>query len=394
LLGLGHVQRAALLARALAKRGEHVLFVTGGLPVPGLELGGVEPVALPPLAAADEAASTIARPDGRPPDARYLAERRAALLALLVRHDPAIVLLELFPFGRHALAFELGPLLLQLAADRARRGDAAPRVAVSVRDIVVSKKNPSWYELSVVAVIMQWVDRVLVHGSPDLIPLDRTFGLAGALADRLVYTGYVVPDPAPPGEATPRGEVVVSGGGGRVAGTLFRAALAARALAPAAAALPWRLITGPYLPADVQAELAAEAAALPPQAGRPGVVVERFRDDFPALLRGAALSISQAGYNTVLDVLQSGVRAVVVPFEGSGDEQPLRARLLAARGRLTVVPESELGPARLAAAMEAALAAPDLPAPARLDTGGAARAAALLAGMVDGVVAARRGGPG
>ncbi|MBI3458184.1 MAG: glycosyl transferase, partial [Candidatus Rokubacteria bacterium] len=34
LLGLGHVERAARLARALARAGERVLFVSGGVPVP------------------------------------------------------------------------------------------------------------------------------------------------------------------------------------------------------------------------------------------------------------------------------------------------------------------------------------------------------------------------
>jgi predicted glycosyltransferase len=117
--------------------------------------------------------------------------------------------------------------------------------------------------------------------------------------------------------------------------------------------------------------------------------VETFRDDFPALLRGAALSVSQAGYNTVLDVVGSGVPAVVVPYEGSGDEQPLRAGLLAERGVLLVVPAGALSPTRLAAAMEAALATPGFPAPARLELDGAGRSAAIAGTLIDEVAAAR-----
>jgi predicted glycosyltransferase len=80
--------------------------------------------------------------------------------------------------------------------------------------------------------------------------------------------------------------------------------------------------------------------------------------------------VSQAGYNTVLELIAHRVRAVVVPYEASGDEQPLRAGLLAARGLLDVVPEAELTPARLAAAMDAALERPGFPTPARLDLDG------------------------
>jgi predicted glycosyltransferase len=395
LLGLGHAKRAALLARALARAGEHVLFVQGGLTVPGLDLGGAELVALPALVAADDAASRLALPDGRAPDAAYLAARRDRLLALVAERDPGVVLFELFPFGRHALAFELGPLLLAVAGDRTRRGDAAARVAVSLRDIVVSKANAAWAELSVCAVVERWVDRVLVHGSPELIALDRTFTLASRLQDRLVYTGYVAEGPSDTeGAPTPAGEVVISGGGGRVAMSLFRTALDARPLAPGAARLPWRVLTGPYLDAGARDELEARAAALGRLGDRPAVVVESFREDFPALLGRAALSVSQAGYNTVLDLLRSRVRAVVVPYEGSGDEQPLRARLLAERGVLEVVPAAECTAPRLAAAMEAALTRCDFPAPAAIDLDGAARAAAIVGAMLDGVAKARGQAPG
>lgn len=390
LLGLGHWRRGAVLARALAESGRQVVFVTGGLPTPGPELGGVDHVALPPLTAADESVSALALPDGRTPDPAYLAARRAQLLAALACHDPAVVLLELFPFGRHALAFELVPLLLAVAEDRRGRGPAAPRVVVSLRDILVGKKNQPWHELSTLAVARQWIDRVLVHGSPDLIPLSQSFSLADRLGRRVVYTGYVAA-PVPAGAALATGDVIVSGGGGRVAERLLHAALAARPLCPSASRRRWRLFTGPYLPADQRAELEARVAALP-GGDDPPVVLETFRSDLPSLLHGAAVSVSQAGYNTVADVLASGVRAVVVPYGGSGDEQPVRATVLAARGLVKVVPEAELSPARLAAAVEDALTAPGFPPPVRLDLRGAVHSATVIGALVDRVLAARQAG--
>jgi predicted glycosyltransferase len=393
LLGLGHLERAARLARALKRAGEPVVFVQGGRPVPGLDLGSAEVAALPPLVAADESVSGLAWPDGRRPTPAELADRRDRLLACLHAHDPSVVLLELFPFGRHALAFELGALLLALADDRGRRGPAAPRVAVSLRDVLVSKPNQAWFELAAVAVACQWTDRVLVHGSPDAIPLDRTLALADRLGDRLVYTGYLGPDTRrPPG--APHGEVVISGGGGQVAGPLYRAALAAWPLTTTARGRPWRLVAGPYLAEVTRRELEQQARELPARDGRRAVVVEAHRPDLGAHLAGAALSVSQAGYNTVLELVAHGVRAVVVPFEASGDEQPLRAGLLAARGLLAIVPEAELTPARLAAAMDAALDRPGFPAPVSLDLDGAARSVEILAALAAGVRAARAQGAG
>jgi predicted glycosyltransferase len=133
---------------------------------------------------------------------------------------------------------------------------------------------------------------------------------------------------------------------------LIEAALAARALGPLAEA-PWRFLIGPNMAEAAFRDLAARA-----DGGVPGgVIIERARPDFRSLLARGRLSISQAGYNTVLEVLAAGIPAVVVPFAaGSETEQSLRARLLAARGALTVVEEAALTPASLAAAIAAAAA--------------------------------------
>mgnify|MGYP000219796384 CR=1 FL=1 len=45
-----------------------------------------------------------------------------------------------------------------------------------------------------------------------------------------------------------------------------------------------------------------------------GMIVEPARADFRAVLRNATLSISQAGYNAVVDTLCCADRAVLVPF--------------------------------------------------------------------------------
>jgi predicted glycosyltransferase len=87
------------------------------------------------------------------------------------------------------------------------------------------------------------------------------------------------------------------------------------------------------------------------------VKLERFRPDLPALLAGAGLSISQAGYNTVCDILRARCRSILVPFAAGGEtEQSLRAEKLARLNLAHVVPESSLDAQRLIAAIAAAKA--------------------------------------
>src|SRR5207237_8057197 len=115
------------------------------------------------------------------------------------------------------------------------------------------------------------------------------------------------------------------------------------------AELPWLLLAGTNLP---EAEFAALRRAAPHF-----VTIERFRRDFAGLLRGCRVSVSQAGYNTVLDILAARARCVLVPFAAEREtEQLMRAERLAALGAAELVRECELTPSSLAGAIERAAA--------------------------------------
>ena len=66
LLGVGHLSRAAAIARALDDAGLAVTFVSGGAPALRLDLGRAASVQLPPALAGDATFAEIVDPDGRP----------------------------------------------------------------------------------------------------------------------------------------------------------------------------------------------------------------------------------------------------------------------------------------------------------------------------------------
>jgi predicted glycosyltransferase len=372
LLGIGHLRRAALIAKAADRAGLSVLLVSGGLPVPGLDIGKAAFAQLPPLRAADQTFSALVDERGRPVDEAWRAKRRDRLLALFRTARPRLLLIEMFPFGRRQLRFELMPLL-----EAARAAQPRPLVVASVRD-VINRQRKAEKTAWILDALRGHFDRVLVHGDPSFLSLEASFPEAVRIADLLDYTGYVASPPPerPASRDAGGGEVLVSTGGGAVAGPLIEAALAARPLSRLRAH-PWRILAGHNLPAERFRGYRGQAEA--------GVVIERARPDLPALLAGAALSISQAGYNTVMEVLAAGVPAVVVPFSGAGEtEQSQRASMLSERGLMTVVGEEDLDGRTLAAGIDLALArqaAPDQPGvmPA-MD--GAAKTADKLAGLL------------
>lgn len=347
LLGIGHLKRAATLAQALRAAGFEVTLASGGAPVEGIQV-----LQLPPGSSPDF--KQLLDENGKPVDDAWKTRRRDALLGAFQQSLPEILLIELFPFGRRQMRFELVPLL-----ETARAAPRRPLIVCSVRDLI--QPNPAREE-EMLERFERYFDRLLVHGDPGVAPFERSFGKAARLAGKLYYTGYVVEE-IPMG-STGKDEVLVSAGGGAVGRRLLETAIQARPLTRLRDRT-WRVLAGVN---------ARDLGGL----GGEGVIVERARNDFTLRLKNCVLSVSQAGYNTVMETLQAGARAVLVPFAGGGEsEQTLRARLLAERGLVHVVEEGVLTAATLAAAVDRA-AAGARPAPGAIDLGGARRSAELL----------------
>jgi predicted glycosyltransferase len=176
--------------------------------------------------------------------------------------------------------------------------------------------------------------------------------------------------PAQPELVVAEHDVIVSVGGGAVGKDLLCAAIDASKTGPLAQ-LRWLLLSGPNMAGEAFHALAAQCPA--------HVEIRHFVSDLPSRLAGARLSISQAGYNTVSDVLVARCRAVLVPFEAGGEtEQLTRARLMTAHGLAIMLREGEVSGPSLTEAALAALALPEPEAEIALD-GAAMTARTLLA---------------
>ena len=145
---------------------------------------------------------------------------------------------------------------------------------------------------------------------------------------------------------------------------MFEAALSAAHTIPHHT---WRFLMGG------EPERVARFAALAPD----NVTVEGLRDDFRTILAQSAASISLAGYNTTLDLLQTGTPGVLVPFdEGNEVEQGLRARALSNRSGIEVCTSDQLE--HLSDCVQRALAAGPQP-PRTRNMDGAAETVRIVA---------------
>jgi predicted glycosyltransferase len=163
----------------------------------------------------------------------------------------------------------------------------------------------------------------------------------------------------------------VSAGGGIAGEPLLRTAIEAHNYLPE---VEMKVIAGPFLSDESWRALRSLAH------GKNKLRLVRQVSDLCSELRSAAVSISQAGYNTCLDVLRARVPAILVPFAKEGeDEQRKRALRLQDLGAVKVVEQNDLTPARLAAEIRASMNSKFV-TPA-LDLNGAENAAALIESM-------------
>jgi predicted glycosyltransferase len=360
LLGSGHLSRAATLARGIAAAGHEVSLVSGGLPAPHLPLAGLRVIQLPAIRSDGTAFTRLLDTDGAPVTDGYLRQRKNLLLRTFEQITPDILVTELFPFGRRMLRAEFLALL-------ARAKQSGTGIVASIRDVLNPPSKPekaAWAEEMIAA----YYDAVLVHADPQVITLDKSWPVSDILAPKLRYTGFIAP-PLPETQPGAAGEVdiLVSAGGGAVGQRLFETARDAAWLDPGR---HWRLLVGGADAPRFSKTLSAQAPA--------NLVVEPVRPDFRALLQRARTSVSFCGYNTALDVLQTGVPAVFVPFDAANEkEQTLRARAMSALPSISVLSGEALGPEALYDAVAVMENLPRRPA-RRTGLDGAARSADIL----------------
>lgn len=342
LLGTGHLARALTLARAFAARGHDVRVASGGVPAPHLSQPGDPPIVqLPALRSAGTDFTRLLAETGDAADPALYAARDAALRALVQDFRPDCIITELFPFGRRILKAEFERLL-----DVAQGLETPPLVVSSVRDILAPPSKPAKVAYAE-AILDQYYDAVLVHSDPAVVPLTASWPVSAKVARKLHYTGFVaVPAPVSLPDA-PKGEILVSAGGGEVGETIFDAALRAARMDQTR---HWRL----FVPGDARERLAEEA---------PGNVRVSAPDpDFRRRLLSAGASVSMCGYNTALDLLHSGVPAVLIPFDADGEtEQGLRAEALSERSGIVTLWADDLSGEALLLALDCAQAMPRRP---------------------------------
>ncbi len=351
--GLGHLRRNLRIVSGLRRQRPDLeaLLVTGAKSAERLTAPfALDCVQLAPVAKVANGRYVSADDGGSVDD--VLRARSAAILDVVRRFVPDLILVDRYPRGMHD---ELAPALRQHAAQR----PGAPAV-LGLRDILDRPETirAEWRTNGYSAAIRETYAMVLCYGDPTVYDPVSEYGLPDDIAARIRFTGYLADDLLAADSVEVRRRhrkaqrrlAVCTLGGGRDASPIAESFLSAMAELEGRG---WSgvLITGPYMaPEDVERLQRHEATR--------SVSVLRMVDDVPSYLAAADAVVSMGGYNTVCELLALAVPAVIVPRVHPREEQRMRAERLGACGLVQWIEPTALSPGVLAAGIERVTAIP------------------------------------
>ncbi|MEM9923630.1 MAG: glycosyltransferase [Cyanobacteria bacterium P01_D01_bin.50] len=378
ILGMGHLVRSMEIVRGLMQDFQ-ICFINGGQIIKEFEIpDGIEVINLPAIKT-DAEFKQLQAVDTSLSLAEVQEIRKNKLLELAESFQPDVLVIELFPFGRGKFSFELIPLLEKLQASY-----KPVKIVSSLRDIVVTKTNQEKYENKVCRLMNQYFDMLLIHGDSTFVALDESFSRVKDIQCETRYTGYVVQKPPINPQLTNEDRkkiddeqplILVSVGGGRFGHELIDCVIASADILKQQIPHQIQVFTGPFAPEDklqVWQKLTEN---------KNNIQVSRYTRNLLSYMQKADLSISMSGYNTTLNVMTTGVRAMILPFKGNNDqEQRIRAGKLDSLGVVKMIDESDLIPEIFSTKMVDYLA--QKPNKIKFDANGVENTAVLIKNLV------------
>lgn len=345
--GLGHLRRTMTLAEALhARHPRAQILITTGSPCAThfAHSAGIDLVKVPSVTK-NSAGQYVARTPGVELES-VLRLRRQILGEVQRNYAPHVLIVDHQVLG---LCDELSDVLRLAHAH-------GTRTILGMRDIIDAPESVAreWGRPRARRALAEEYDRVCVYGAPEIFDPRVEYPIPTEIRQRVEFVGYI----ARPASHVPhrrlsadrrraggRPRVLVTVGGGDDGAERIETYFEALELGRA----PWdsTVVLGPLCAPELARSFEQRARALP------DVELQRFNADLPRALEGTDAVVGMAGYNSVVEILQSRVPAVLCPRSFPRREQLMRAQRLDALGLVECIatPTAET----LRAAVERAL---------------------------------------
>ena len=355
LSGVGHFVRSREIVRALSKR-HSVWFVTGGLEVPGPQLNSsVRRVRLAGIRRSKAGLEPLTETRDLKDTFKH---RKTALTTLFSKVRPDVLVIEHFPFSKWILEKEILSVI-----ELARISNLHTRILCSVRDYPMGHEariDSERYQTEVVTQLNAKFDALLVHSDPNCVKIETLLPWLSEVSIPIYHTGYVSEKLSLLGAHRNRDDgvegprhVLVSCGG-----LQEELRLANLCVSAWLELLERKKTDGRKM--VIFAGLSTEHKKfrqLTRRAQNGAFEIRPFTDRFLSWMPTADLSISQGGYNTTMNLLETRTRSILAPNPAMSD-QVYRARMMEVKRLASIIDATKICSTSLADRIRVQLAQP------------------------------------
>lgn len=198
-------------------------------------------------------------------------------------------------------------------------------------------------------VIDRFYDEVWVYGCKSVFDTVKEYAFPEQVVRKTVYCGYLKRPTLAAERMDGPPRILVTTGGGGDGGEVIEAYLSGLSTLPRNVALRSTVIFGPQMPQARRAEILRRFDYMA------DVAFLEFEAEIANRYAQSDVVVSQAGYNTVCELLSFSRRAILVPRSEPVREQLIRARLMAQQGFFECIEPQDLTPENLIAKVREAL---------------------------------------
>jgi len=342
--GMGNIRRTLLLAEEFITSypGASILIITGSPMIHAFRIPkGIDYIKLPCL---DRLEAEQYAPRFLSGCANEVKQTREAILReSILQFNPDLIVVDKRAAGVDG---ELLPTLHSL-----QQNGRHTRLVLGVRDILddpertrkVLADNGSF------EVIGEFYDEVWIYGCKAVFDTVSEYAFPEPVVHKTVYCGYLKRPTVAMERLDGPPRVLVTTGGGGDGSDVIEAYLTGLSCLPRNVALSSTVIFGPQMPQVRREEILRRFDYMA------DVDFLDFEAEIANRYAQSDVVVSQAGYNTVCELLSFSRRAILVPRSEPVREQLIRARLMAERGCFECIEPQDLTPDTLLAKVREAL---------------------------------------
>jgi predicted glycosyltransferase len=341
---MGNIRRTLLLSEEFITSypGASILIITGSPMIHAFRIPrGIDYIKLPCLDRLEAEQYTPRYLSGCPNEVKRA--REAILRESILQFNPDLIVVDKRAAGVDG---ELLPTLHAL-----RQNQRNTKLVLGVRDILDEPERTR----KVLAgngsfdVIDEFYDEVWIYGCKAVFDTVKEYAFPEPVVGKTVYCGYLKRSTVATERLDGPPRILVTTGGGGDGGDVIEAYLTGLSTLPRNVALRSTVIFGPQMPQARRSEILHRFDYMS------DVVFLEFEAEIANRYAQSDVVVSQAGYNTVCELLSFSRRALLVPRSEPVREQLIRARLMAERGLFECIEPQDLTPETLISRVREAL---------------------------------------